>query len=230
MYKKIFFVVIFMGFYFNLIAQNFVLIDTNDRRLQQYNNNLMNYFISKNENIVHETIDVYRRAYRNNILDEIDVIVIHFFYGIKIHDHEKYDRYFSIIKQSNIQRLLGLFEIIETYDLELHLLNHNVVPQLNDIYWTLYFSSENTKYLDRIIDFINNYNNETEDLFSYLTARAALFSFMANIKVYPTVLDYIQNTSNLSNDLKYYIINQTIDHLNMETVNYLRIQRENGIW
>jgi len=208
----------------------YVLIDTDDKILNKFNNNIMYYFINKNDSIVHETINIYNKNYNNDIMDHVDNIVIFFYYGIKLHDKEKYDQYFDIIKKSNNQKLLYLFRIIETVDLELNLLNHDVIPVLNDFYWALYFSSGNNKYLDRIIYFVTIYNNEAEQLWPYLAARAVLFSFIVNTKKYPTVMNYILNNHGMSKEIKDYILNKTVEYLQNETIEYLKIQKEKGIW
>jgi hypothetical protein len=209
---------------------SYVLLETEDKTLIQFNNSIMNYLFNKSDNIVYETINVYNMFYEDDILEEVDDMVTFFYYGIKLHDKEKYDLYINTIKQSNIERLIYLFRIIETVDLESHLMNHEVIPVINDFYWTLYFSSGNTKYLDNVIDFINKYNNGTVKLHQYLTARAVLFSFIVNTKNYPTVLSYVINNQDISDEIKYHILNRTVDYSQNEAVEFIKMQVEKGIW
>jgi hypothetical protein len=198
--------------------------------IDEYSGHLMHYFENKNDEIIYETISIYKNDNYIAMLDKIDSIIIFFFYGIKIDNQERYNNFLNLIKYNNIQRLIEIFEIIENNDLETYILNHEIVPQINDNYWTLYFSSGNIKYLDRIIDFVNEYNNESEQLSLYMTARSGIWSFMLNIRTYPAVLNYIQNNAKLSNEIKSFILSRTINDLEKETNEFLRIQKEKGIW
>jgi hypothetical protein len=222
MKKIIPFFVIFLQIGFIINAQSITIND--------YINHLMHYFESKNDEIILETLEIYTKTTQDEILDRIDEITIFFFYGIKKDNPERYNEFLNTVNKSKNQRLINVFKIVETNDLELYLVNHEIVPQINDNYWTLYFSSGNTKYLDAIIDFINKYNNETDNIMSYMTARSGIWSFMLNIRTCPSVLNYIRNNQKLASGIKNTILNKTIEDLEKETNEYLRQQKEKGIW
>jgi hypothetical protein len=207
-----------------------ILINAQNLTKNEYNAHLMHYFENKNDTIIFETIDSYEKESQGEILDKMDTQIMLFFYGIKMDDPQRYNFFLNTVKKSKNQELIKIFDIIENNDIELYLVNHEIVPQLNDNYWTLYFSSGNTKYLDKIIDFINKYNNESENLLLYMTARSGIWSFMLNIRTFPSVFNYIQNNLQIINNAKDLILNQSINNFQNETVEHIKKQKEKGIW
>ena len=198
--------------------------------IEKYSENLMHYFLNKNDSIIYETISIYENKNYEGRLEQIDDITIYFFYGIKMDNINKYNDFINIVNGRNLQRLKYVFDIIDNNDIGLFLRQQEPNPQLNDIYWTLYFSSGNTQYIDYLSTIVMNYYNEIANLNNYLTARSAIWSMALNSRTYSQVREYVINNRILINVLKEYILNTNLNIMQNETVEFIRKQRENGIW
>jgi predicted Zn-dependent peptidase len=197
--------------------------------LQDFSRHLMHYFENKNDLIVYEAISIYENNNYGKMLDQIDNILLFFFYGIKVDNISRYNNFMSIIKKRELQRLINIFDTIENNDIGLFLEQQEPNPDLNDIYWTLFFSSGNVQYINYLITIINNYNNETENINYYLAARSAIWSMALNILTYSQVREYFVN-SNINNILKEYVLNTNPNIIQSETIEFIRQQKEKGIW
>jgi hypothetical protein len=125
---------------------------------------------------------------------------------------------------------MNIFETIENNNIGLFLEQQEPNSELNDIYWTLFFSSGNVQYINYLITIINNYNNETKNINYYLAARSAMWSMALNIRTYPQVREYFVKSNINNNILKEYIFNTSPDRIQSETIKFIRQQREKGIW
>jgi hypothetical protein len=204
--------------------------DTINVSINEYSEHLMHYFENKNDAIVYETINIYRNDKNTGILDRIDSMIIFFFYGIKSEDIAKYNNFKKSAIESKIERLIGVFIIIDETDIGVYLENQDASPSLNDAYWTLYFSTGNTKYLDNLLKIVTGYYNETENMDYYLAARSAMWSITSNMQTFPSVREYIQNNSTLENNIKRYIMNNDPDKIQADTIQFITQQRQNGKW
>jgi hypothetical protein len=217
-------IVIFYLFFTQIVA----LLFTQNIAVDEYNRQKNHYFENKNNDIISDTIEIFRNEIDNiNNPDRFISNLTFFFYGIKKDNMERYEYFYNIVRQSGIQRLISIFETIERTDFDNYLLNPTINPSLNDIYWTLYFSSGNEIYLKNIIEIIEIYK-ESNNMLLYLTARSGIWSFRLNIGTYPAVLAFF--LSYASNDLKVYLLGNTPDEITNETIEFLRKQRESGIW
>jgi hypothetical protein len=207
-----------------VLSQMVLNINAQNITLNQYSNNLMHYFENKNNDIILETINVYKNGLKH---DNLETTVMFFFYGIKIDNVERYNYFYNTVRQSGIQELINIFEVIQGNDIDNFLLNPEIHPELIDIYWTLYFSSGNELYLRKIIEIIERYNT-SNDLMLYMSARGGIFTFKLNIRAYPTVLNYLNN--NVNSELKSYILEKTFDEIEKDIMEYIRVQKENGNW
>jgi hypothetical protein len=57
----------------------------------------MHYFENKNDEIIFETISVYQDRANILFLNSMDPLLIFFFYGIKIDNIDRYNRFFNIL-------------------------------------------------------------------------------------------------------------------------------------
>jgi hypothetical protein len=176
---------------------------------------------------IDNTINIYKE-YSTIIPEKFDADLTFFFYGIYKDDIMRWIYFYNTVQESKIQRLINIFETIKQRDFDSYLENPTINPSLNDIFWVLYFSSGNSIYLDRIMAIIEKYNNETKDLMLYMTARSGVWSFRLNLSSHPSVLDYILNYKN--SILKMYILENAVEQIRNETVEFVRKQREAGIW
>jgi hypothetical protein len=198
--------------------------------LETYSEHLMHYFENKNEAIIYETISIYENEDYNAMLGQVNNILLFFLFGIKIDDIERYNNFMEIIKYRNLDRLNGLFEIIENNDMGLYLAQQEPSAELNDVYWTLYFSTGNTQYMDYLLNVIKEYFNEDRNATFYMAARSAMWSVSSNILTYPLVKDYIIKNNILTNELRGYLLNTDLNKIQSDTIDFIRKQREKGIW
>ncbi|MDR0322184.1 MAG: hypothetical protein LBI28_11825 [Treponema sp.] len=198
--------------------------------LEEYSDHIMHYFENKNDLIIYETISIYKNKNYTGMLEQVDNIILFFFYGIKTDNIAKYNNFREIVRTHNLQRLINIFDVIDNNDIALFLRQQEPSPELNDIYWTLYFSSGNVQYIDYLLTIIMQYHNETENLNLYLVVRSAMWSIASNAMTYPQVRNYATNNRILNNELKRYILNTDLNIMRNETVEFIRQQREKGIW
>jgi hypothetical protein len=198
--------------------------------LDSFSEHLMRYFENKNDSIIFEAIIRYRNNNYTSMLEQVDNLLLFFFYGIKVDDINRYNNFISIVNRNRSQRLINLFNIIENNDLGLFLEQQEPDSGLNDIYWTLFFSSGNFQYINYLITVINNYSNETRNINYYLAARSAMWSMASNIRTYSQISEYFVRNNLINNRLKEYILNTNPDRIQNETVEFIRQQREKGVW
>ena len=197
---------------------------------EDFSENLMHYFENKNDLIIYETISIYENNNYSRMLDQADNILLFFLYGIKIDDINRYNSFRDIVDKRKLQRLMNIFDTIENNDIGIFLEQQEPSPGLNDIYWTLFFSSGNVQYINHLITIINNYHNETENINYYLAASSAMWSMALNIKTYSQVREYFIRNNIINNELKEYILNTSPDRIQSEAVEFIRRQREMGTW
>lgn len=198
--------------------------------IDKFSENLMKYFLNKNDQIIYETISVYENKSYTEMLDSIDNIVLIFYYGIKNDDLNRYNNFKEIITKRNTKRLINIFYTIDNMDISLFLEQQEPSPELNDFYWTLYFSSGNLNYINYLLNIAKKYYNETVNINNYLVARSAIWSLSSNATKYGQIKDYIINNNIINNEIKNYILNTNHNKMQNDTVEFIKQQREKGIW
>jgi hypothetical protein len=198
--------------------------------LETYSEHLMHYFENKNDSIIYETISIYENEEYNGMLDQVDNLLLFFLFGVKTDDIEKYNNFMEIIEYRNLGRVKNLFEINENNDIGLYLTQQEPSPSLNDVYWTLFFSTGNVQYIDYLLNIIKNYYGETENADFYMAARSAMWSISSNILTYPLVKEHIMKNDILSNELREYLLNNDPNKIQSDTIDFIRQQKKKGIW
>jgi hypothetical protein len=198
--------------------------------INEYSEHLMCYFENKNDEIIYETINIYKNDNNIEMLGGIDSILIFFFYGIKTDDSTRYDRFFELVKSSGIERLVNIFVIINETNITEYISQQTASPNLNDVYWTLYFATGNVMYLDAIFNIVMAYFNETENVNYYLAARSAMWSISSNALNYFQIKEYVMTNDILNNEIKNYILQSDPNKIQVETMEFINTQRGKGIW
>ena len=198
--------------------------------MDEYGEHLMHYFENKNDAIIYETISIYKNDAYTGMLDQLDGIVLFFFYGIKNDNGVRYTNFRKIVTDSKVERLIRIFITIDETDIASILEDQDADPGLNDVYWTLYLSSGDVKYIDYLLKIVMDHHNETENVNYYLTARSAMWSLSSNMQTFPSVREYVQNNTILSNDMKRYLINNDHNKIQDDTVRFINEQQQRGIW
>ena len=83
------FLIIFFISSINLLAQE-ATINIPRITIDRFSENLMYYFLNKNDQIIYDTISIYENNNYVEMLDSIDNIVLFFYYGIKNDDLNRY--------------------------------------------------------------------------------------------------------------------------------------------
>jgi hypothetical protein len=133
-------------------------------------------------------------------------MLIYFFYGIKTVNIKKYQKFNEIANYSESNRLIQIFNIINNNDIKSHFEQQEASPDLNDVYWTLYFATGDLKYIDKIVETIMTYHNETENKKYYLAARKGMLWISMYIQKFSQLRDYVVKNKYLSKDIKEYIV------------------------
>jgi hypothetical protein len=98
------------------------------------------------------------------------------------------------------------------------------------MYWSSYFASGNTQYLDNLINTAMNYKDERKDLTLFLAGQSALWSLSSNSRQYNTVKKYIKKCKVLSKDQIEYILTTDPQFTESETTRIIQEQRKAGNW
>lgn len=78
-------------------------------------------------------------------------------------------------------------------------------PSINDLVWSGFFASGDTRYLDRLVSELK-YCGRKDSLVLFLTGITAKWSLCSNAKSYPIVKEYLEQTlENRPTDLKVHI-------------------------
>jgi hypothetical protein len=198
--------------------------------MEEFEEHLMNYFLDKNDKIIYETISIYRNNDYTEMLEQIENIILFFLYGVKTDNITKYNNFKEVVNTHDIQKLINIFYIIDNNDIALFLKKQEPSPELNDIYWTLYFSSGDVQYIDYLLIIIMQYYNEKENISLYLITRSAIWSIASNAASFSQIKEYIATNEILNNEMKRYILDTAPNRIHNETVEFIQRQREKGIW
>ena len=201
-----------------------------DITMEEYSEHLTRFFENKNDTIIYETISIYKNDDNAEALDTVDSILIFFFYGIKTDNADRYNNFRRIVTDSKIERLIFIFTIIDETDMGAYNEAQDASPDLNDVFWTMYFSTGNTKYLDKLLNVVTNYYNETENANNFLTGMSAMWSLSSNMQTFPSIREYVQNSNILPNNIKQYIMNNSPGKIWADTSQFFEERRQNGIW
>jgi hypothetical protein len=228
--EKIYGIIFFMLVMVSCISPPQIYENRIEITIDEYSEHLMHYFENKNDAIIYETISIYKNNDNIGMLDRMDSMIIFFFYGIKTDNVVRYNSFSKVITESKIERLINIFQVIDKRDIVNHLEHQEASSELNDVYWTLYFSTGNVKYLDNLLNVVMDYCNETKNVNYYLAARTAMWSISSNMQTFPQVREYIQKNNILDNGITEYIINTDPNKIRAETIDFVKMQRKKGIW
>lgn len=214
----------------NICYAQFNLNELPKITMDQYSDKLMHYFENKNDDIIFETISVYKDEANASILQAIDSQLIFFFCGISVDDINRFNKFFDVVKESNIARLAEIFELVKNIDILEYLEEQEPSPDLNDAYWLLFFSTGGNIYLDKIYLIIKNNISETNNAQYYLTVRSGMWSIASNIRYFAQIQKHFQMTTILDNDTKKYITDTDPETILSDTQQFIWAKRESGDW
>lgn len=99
-------------------------------------------------------------------------------------------------------------------------------PQLNDMNWSSYFATGNTKYLDNLLR-NTQYYEERKDLTLFVTGSSAMWSLSSNARQHPAVGAYLAKAKNKNAALA---LKKEPGYFREEMTNIVRQQRAKGVW
>ncbi|MDN3585194.1 hypothetical protein QWY86_00840 [Pedobacter aquatilis] len=187
---------------------------------------LQTYYLSKDADIVNKSIDFINKTSMD--YNRLYPIVTGFF-GAAFQD--------DTVLKSDFKKKINRVDKPEIKQLLVSLLSSNidtiyaktkVSPVLNDMNWSSFFATGNTKYLDNIISQIPNMENRV-DVNLFLTGGSAKWSLCSNSKKSSDVNKYLNSLKDKKPFLKEVLENEP-QYFNNRIIDILKKQRENGLW
>jgi hypothetical protein len=105
--------------------------------------------------------------------------------------------------------------------------------QLNDAYWGAFFASGNPKYVDKLVDQLQFFD-EREDAALFFAGGTAKWSLASNAKTYPAVRSAIEESKLKANKRTQELITDLLTSgpatVKRQMVEIYRTQKESGKW
>jgi hypothetical protein len=194
---------------------------------QIYGTILMHHFEEKNHSIVNNTIIYFKEK---KAVDNSMQYCLAGFYSELFKDKVIKEEILNGIDSLELVEVSDFFHWISDFNND-EFYNTSVPnPNINDMYWSSYFASGNTKYLDYVINTAIKYKDERKDISLFLAGQSAVWSLSSNSKQYNTVKEHIINCKELNKDLIEYILTTDPQSIQNETVKIIKTQRDAGIW
>ena len=156
-----------------------------------------------------------------------------FFSSIFSENKDKREEWQNII-EGQVGKTKSLF--LEAMDKESSeiLKETEFTPLLNDMYWSVFFATGDTQYIDKLVENLK-YLNEREDANLFYTAWTAKWSLAENAQTHPKVRTLLEELQEESTDPELRkaardMLNNTPSEILQEMNDIFIEQQKNGIW
>lgn len=194
-----------------------------DRNFEQI---LQTYYLYQDKNVVDKAID-----FVNNTPKEYNKLrpILTGFFGAAFLNDGKLKKEFTLnINRIEKTEFKQLFIFTLSSNIDTLYSQTKISTSLNDMNWSSFFATGNTKYLDNIISHIPYMENRI-DLNLFLAGATAKWSLCGNSKQNDVVNKYLNSLKDKNPTLKEILENDP-QYFNNKIISILKNQKENGIW
>jgi len=187
---------------------------------------LQNYYLHKDKDLIDKAILFINKTPMDN--NSLHPIVTGFFGAAFLDDaviKADFASKIDLVKKPEMKQLL---QLLLSSNIDTIYSKTSVSPSLNDMNWSSFFATGNTKYLDNIIAHIPYMENRI-DVNLFLAGATAKWSLCSNAKQNADVNKHISSLKDKNPVLKEIIENEP-QYFEQETIGILKKQRKSGIW
>jgi hypothetical protein len=193
---------------------------------QDYYNVLQTYYLKKDKDIVNKTI-----SFLNNTQIDYTKAQPHLtgFFGALFASDAKIKTDFSDkinkIKDADFKKL---FTHLLSTTIDSIYAKTPITPAYNDMNWSSYFATGNTKFLNNIIANMH-FDDERKDMNLFMTGASAKWSLCSNAQQDKNVNAYLVSLKG-TNPMISEILNKQPADIFQETVDVVKAQKAKGLW
>jgi len=194
-----------------------------DRNFEQI---LQTYYLYKDKNVIDKAINFVNNTTRD--YNKLSPIITGFFGAAFLNDGALKKEFTLNINRIERAEFRQLFIFLLSSNIDTLYSQTKISTSLNDMNWSSFFATGNTKYLDNIISHIPHMENRI-DLNLFLAGATAKWSLCGNSKQSDVVNKYLNSLKDKNATLKEILENEP-QYFNSKIISILKKQRENGIW
>ncbi|WP_316828154.1 hypothetical protein [Pedobacter miscanthi] len=187
---------------------------------------LQAYYLYKDKDVVAKAIDFVNNTPME--YNKLSPIITGFFGAAFLNDGVLKKDFTSNINRVQKTEFKQLFVFLFSLNTDTLYSQTNISASLNDMNWSSFFATGNTKYLDNIISHIPYSENRT-DVNLFLAGATAKWSLCSNSRQHDAVSRYLNSLKDKNPLLKEILENEP-QYFREVMINILKKQRENGIW
>jgi hypothetical protein len=207
-----------------------ILLPTKNSHAQNTDRNfgqiLQTYFLYKDKDIIDKAIDFVNNTPMD--YNKLNPIITGFFGAAFLNDEVLKKDFRQDINRIQKPEFKQLFIFLFSSNIDTLYSQTKITASLNDMNWSSFFATGNTKYLDNIISHIPYVENRI-DVNLFLAGATAKWSLCSNSRQNDTVNKYLNSLKN-KNPLLNEILENDPQYFREAMINILKKQRENGIW
>ena len=193
-----------------------------------FSKEMMNYFQVKPENFVADSIKYI--SSKTEISGHFRDITTAFFSKC-FQDPVFKTKMDASLSYSNSKLAKEFFSFAEKFDIDKFLVEQKPSPAVNDLYWSVYFASGETKYLSYLLNIYLTHRTEKKDLILYLAAGTAGWSLSSNSHQYKPVRNFLLSIESPANRNS---INELVTDdpsvFRQREVEFYQTQHQKGVW
>lgn len=187
---------------------------------------LQSYYLYKDKDIVDKTIDFLNKTTMD--YNRLNPILTGFFGAIFLNDTTIKANFNSNLNSIEKPEIKELLTALFSSNIDTIYSKAKIDPSFNDMNWSSFFATGNTKYLDNIISNIQ-YAENRSDLNLFLAGETAKWSLCSNSKQDKVVKLYLTSLKE-NNKIINEILDKNQQYFKEEMVDILKKQKEKGIW
>ena len=187
---------------------------------------LQSYYLYKDKDIIDKTIDFVN----NTAMDynSLKPMLTGFFGALFLNDTIVKSNFTNVLNRVEKSDIKELFISLASTNIDSFYAKADISVALNDMNWSSFFATGNTKYVDNIITNIS-YSENRSDINLFLAGATAKWSLCSNghqDKVVKQHLTLLKDKNKIIED----ILNKDQQYFREEMVDILKKQKAKGIW
>ena len=202
---------------------NYSFGQSNDRNFGKI---LQSYYLYKDKDLIDKTIDFINNTKMD--YNSLNPILTGFFGALFLNDNSVKTNIISNLNKIEKLDIKELLTRLSSSNIDTFYSKAKVSTQYNDMNWSSFFATGNTKYVDNIISNIPFSENRI-DINLFLTGASAKWSLCSNSKQDKTVKAYLSTVQEKNKNIKE-ILEKEQQYFREEMVSILKDQKAKGIW
>lgn len=202
---------------------NFSFGQNSDR---QFGEILQSYYLYKDKDLINKTVDFVNNT--NMEYNSLSPILTGFFGALFLSDSIVKTNFISNLNKVEKSDIKELLNTLASSNIDSIYSRAKISTQFNDMNWSSFFATGNTKYLDNIIANIA-YSENRSDINLFLSGASAKWSLCSNSKQDKKVKLYLTSLQDSNKTIKD-ILDKDQQFFREEMISILKQQKAKGIW